>query len=54
MNCPLFIDFIRTCIEKCGFIPQDTMEYCISERFQECPVYKEINAKGKDGTRDLH
>ncbi len=40
MNCPLFIDYIRECTNHVGNIPQDTFEFCTSERYKGCPFYQ--------------
>lgn len=43
MNCPLFVDFVRECMDKVNVLPRDTFSYCTSEKYQKCPFYKAIH-----------
>lgn len=46
MNCPMFVDYTRECIIKIEFIPQDTFNYCNSDRYKECPFFRTLNNIG--------
>ncbi len=46
MQCPMFVDYLRECQYKIGFLPLDTMEYCCSEKYGKCPFYLAINQIG--------
>lgn len=41
MNCPLYKDYTRFCVEKFHKVVYLTnFEFCDSERYQDCPFYK--------------
>lgn len=46
MNCPLFVDFTRECLDKIEFLPQDTFEYCVSDKHIDCPFYRALKNIG--------
>jgi len=46
MNCPLYIDSCRECRDEIGFIPENTLGYCQSEKYKDCPFFKTINKIG--------
>lgn len=46
MNCPMFIDYTRTCLDKIGFLPRNTFDYCQSDKHRECPFFKTLNNIG--------
>jgi len=46
MNCPMFIDFSRECLKKIEFLPQNTFDYCASDKYKECPSFRTINNIG--------
>lgn len=46
MNCPMFVDYTRECLDKIGFLPQNTLGYCQTDKHQECPFYKTLNNIG--------
>ena len=43
MNCPMFVDFVRECSNKIGFIPNDTYTHCTNDSYKDCLFYKAIN-----------
>ena len=48
MSCPKFKDFTRECItEYEGIIKLANYDFCESDRYEECPVYKLISGKVK-------
>lgn len=46
MNCPMFIDYTRECLEKIGFLPGNTLDYCETDKYKECPFFKTLNNIG--------
>jgi hypothetical protein len=46
MPCPMFINCTRECIKKIKYTPSDTLQWCVSEKFEECPFYRQINGIG--------
>ncbi|MCU0666882.1 MAG: hypothetical protein MUF05_07305 [Candidatus Omnitrophica bacterium] len=46
MDCPMFVDYTRDCLDKIGFLPQDTFYYCQSDKHKECPFFKTLNNIG--------
>jgi hypothetical protein len=47
MACPLYRDFTRECVEKIESLPADTMGYCESGKYKDCPFYRIITRKGE-------
>lgn len=46
-NCPLFVDFTRECIQKIGYMPNDSMfKFCSSSSYVKCPLYRALNNVG--------
>jgi len=43
MNCPMFIDYTRECLDKIGFSPQNTFDYCQTDKHKECPFFRTLN-----------
>ena len=46
MNCPMFVNFLRECQYKVGFLPLDTSQYCSSVKHRDCPFYRMIKKIG--------
>jgi len=46
MGCPMFIDYSRECLDKISFLPSNTLEYCTTEKYKDCPFFKTINNIG--------
>jgi hypothetical protein len=46
MECPLFVDFTRECIKEVASLPADTLEFCTTERYVDCPFYRSIKKVG--------
>lgn len=46
MHCSMWVDFVRECGMKIGFMPEYTYEYCSTEKFIECPFYRTIKNIG--------
>ncbi|MDD2654058.1 MAG: hypothetical protein PHI86_03005 [Candidatus Omnitrophica bacterium] len=44
-SCPLFVDFVRECTKEIVCLPQDTFDYCTTEKFTNCPFYLLIYKK---------
>ena len=42
----MFIDFVRECYKKIGYMPNDSYQYCTNESYVDCPFYKKINNIG--------
>ena len=42
----MFIDYVRECLDKISFAPQDTFDYCPTEAYKECPFFKVIHNMG--------
>lgn len=45
-HCPMYVEFVRECQYKIGFLPLDTYEYCSSVEYEKCPFYRSINRIG--------
>ena len=45
-ECPLFIDFTRECIKERMSLPANTLEFCTTERYVDCPFYRSIKKVG--------
>lgn len=39
MNCPLFINFKKTCEKKVSFVPHYCIEICTTDKHKDCPFY---------------
>lgn len=46
MECPMFVDYVRECLDKIDFVPRDTFDYCQTDKFKDCPFFKTINNVG--------
>ncbi|MDD5495785.1 MAG: hypothetical protein PHP46_01635 [Candidatus Omnitrophica bacterium] len=47
MNCPMFIDYTRECVEHVKIVPEvNTFKFCTTEHHKECPFYKTIKKIG--------
>jgi len=46
MSCPMFVDSVRECSKKIGFIPVGPFDYYCQGRYEECPFYRTINNIG--------
>ncbi|MBU1083532.1 MAG: hypothetical protein KKG84_00430 [Candidatus Omnitrophica bacterium] len=46
MDCPMWIDFTRTCGETIGFSPDDTLDFCSTDSYIDCPFYRALNDIG--------
>ena len=46
MNCPMFIDYTRECLKGIGFLPSNTLDYCQTDKYKECPFFKTLNNIG--------
>jgi len=46
MECPMYVDYTRECINKIGFLPHNTLEYCTAEKHKDRPFFKTINKIG--------
>lgn len=42
MHCPLYIDFTRECIKEVEIMPNNTLLYCTTDKYKDCPFYKII------------
>ncbi len=42
----MFVDFVRECQYKVGFLSVDTSGYCSSNKYQKCPFYRAIKKIG--------
>lgn len=46
MPCPKYVDNQRMCIKETGVLPADTLAYCATEKYVECPFYKMLEKTG--------
>ncbi len=46
MHCPKFIDSTRECRKDIESLPTDTLVFCTTERYLECPFYILLEKKG--------
>ena len=46
MKCPMYTDYTRDCVVKIGFLPQTSLDYCETEKYEKCPFFKTINNIG--------
>lgn len=46
MPCPKYVDNQRLCIKETKVLPADTLAYCATERFVECPFYIMLEKTG--------
>lgn len=46
MGCPMYVDYARECRNKVGFLPENTLGYCQTEKYKDCPFFKTINNIG--------
>lgn len=46
MECPMHVGHTRACQDKIGFVPINTLQYCVTERYKECPFFKTLNNIG--------
>jgi len=42
----MYIDYTRECITRIDFYPKNTIDYCASDRYVDCPFYKTLNNIG--------
>jgi hypothetical protein len=45
MGCPKFVDNTRECIAAVEFVPPDTLDFCTTEKYRNCPFYLIITGK---------
>jgi len=43
MQCPMFVDYCRECLDKIDFSPQNTFDYCQTDNYKECPFFETLN-----------
>lgn len=46
MECPLFVDCTRECMTEVASLPADTLEFCTTERYVDCPFYRRVKKIG--------
>ena len=46
MACPMYKDFTRECIKELGGMPENTLPFCSTSRYIECPFYIALNNLG--------
>ena len=45
MTCPKYIDYTRECIREIEFMPENTLEFCETDKFKKCPFYEILSNK---------
>jgi len=46
VKCPMYVDYARDCVVKIGFLPHTSLDYCETEKHEECPFFRTINNIG--------
>lgn len=46
MECPLFVDYTRECLKEVVSLPADTLVFCTTGRYKDCPFYRSIKKIG--------
>ena len=46
MECPFFVDYTRECIKEVKILPANTLTYCTTEQYVDCPFYRRIKKAG--------
>ena len=46
MECPFFVDYTRECIKEMAVLPGDTLGFCTSDRYVDCPFFRSIKKIG--------
>ena len=46
MGCPMWVDYVRECGLKIGFLPENTMDFCDTDKYVDCPFYRTLNDIG--------
>ena len=48
MGCPMFIDYVRECVDDIENLPGETITFCDSDNYTNCPFY--LKSQNKSST----